>query len=144
MLLLVSHGGMAKGLYESFCMIFGEKEDIDYEILNEEEGIEEFRKRMSRRLETVGERQLVILTDIGGGSPTTVCLDLLAQKKMLMQAEIIAGMNLPLLISLSIERDLEDGSVLHDNIEQGIEQAKQGIKRIKIVEPKQEDEKEEL
>lgn len=64
-ILLVTHGTLCKGIYESCQMIVGEKENIDTLSLGEE-GVELFRKQLETKLSQMEKTydEMIIVTDI--------------------------------------------------------------------------------
>ena len=100
-ILAVSHGSMAEGMVRAVSMVAGDLGHLDYLCLDEECSIEQFRERLSQKLEELkGAEQILVLADIQGGSPFTASIELLAQKGLTGKAFVTAGMNLPLMLTL--------------------------------------------
>ena len=119
--LLISHGGMAEGMKETVQMVFGWLPDLEAMGLKEGEGIEHFEGRLSNFLDSIGDEHLIVLTDIKGGSPYSTCANLLMEKKMFDRSQLISGMNLPLLLGVSISQkeptQEEWKKIIHDSKE---------------------------
>jgi mannose/fructose/sorbose-specific phosphotransferase system IIA component len=114
-ILVVSHGTMAKGVYQAAKMIYGNLENVYYLCLEENMGIELFKEKLNELIDKIKEAsQIIVLADLKGGSPYTTAVTLLSEKGMLEKCRIISGLNLPMLLSVLLieneigQRELED------------------------------------
>lgn len=107
-ILVVSHGTMAKGVYQAAKMIYGNLENVYYLCLEENMGIELFKEKLNELIDKIKEAsQIIVLADLKGGSPYTAAVTLLSEKGLLEKCRIISGLNLPMLLSvLLIENEI--------------------------------------
>lgn len=96
-IIVVTHGKLASALIETSRMIVGNQEGIYAVELEEGQSPESLRERIEALL---GEKTL-ILTDLFGASPFNVSI------KLLDRAEVVTGVNLPMLLEILTNRDLE-------------------------------------
>jgi D-glucosaminate-specific PTS system IIA component len=109
-ILLLTHYGWGKSLLKSVEMILG-KVDFVYEIpLTPELSFDDYRNAVSEFLGK-SDGQYVIMTDVFGGTPTTVASVVVKDKDI----DIITGLNSPLLIE-ACSRILFDGGLDVENL----------------------------
>ena len=100
-ILILSHGSFAKGLYEACTMIIGKQQFLDYLCLNDE-GLENFSQQLNEYLDSNCQEKVYFLCDLKFGTPhNQLMIELLNHQQL--SYEIITGINLPLLLSLSIK-----------------------------------------
>lgn len=100
-IVLVSHARLAQELAETLEHVVGPQDQLTSVSLFPHDDIEEKRKEILKAVEKVDKGQgVVILTDMFGGTPSNLAHSLIDEKNV----EIVAGMNLPLLIKLSSVR----------------------------------------
>ncbi|MBU3089603.1 PTS sugar transporter subunit IIA [Clostridium gasigenes] len=138
-IIIVSHGTIAKGIYQATNMIYGDINNVNYLCLEQTMGIDFFRQKLDQLIESVKDAdQIVVLADLKGGSPYTSAVTLLSEKGLLQKSKIIAGLNLPMILSvLFIENEIGD-----KEIKEIINEAKEGIIEFEI--PVEENENDDL
>lgn len=96
-IILLSHGPMAKGLYETTQWFFGnEIEQYEYLCLQEEDKQDDFMHKVKEKIAKVDTGEGVILfTDLFGGTPCNSCIDLMSD-----DIQLISGMNLTIVLEL--------------------------------------------
>jgi len=100
-IVLVSHARLAQELAEILEHVVGEQEQLAVVSLFPNDDIETKREEILEAVHTVEKGQgVVILTDMFGGTPSNLAHSLLNGSNV----EIVAGMNLPLLIKLASVR----------------------------------------
>lgn len=100
-ILILSHGSFAKGLYEACTMIIGKQQFLDYLCLNDE-GLENFSQKLNKYLNSNCQEKVYFLCDLKFGTPhNQVMIELLNHQNI--DYELITGVNLPLLLSLSMK-----------------------------------------
>ena len=120
-ILAVSHGGMAEGMVRAAGMVAGNLDFLDCLCLDENSSIEQFRERLSKKLDGMRDaEQILVLTDIQGGSPFTV---------------IISGMNLGLMAALALRGE----TVSEDSLEEILKEARESIRRFRYEEEEDEE-----
>lgn len=97
-IILASHGNMAKGIHDTLNMIIGNTESVQSfsSYRDENEKIIDAVERIVK--DKYDENEIYILTDILGGSVNNEVMSLI---KDYPKINIIAGMNLPLVISIA-------------------------------------------
>lgn len=121
--LLMSHGKFAEGIYETVKMLIGDYENIfvySAYLKNDNESIPDFIKKHC--VDKDEDDEVIILTDLIGGSVTNTCITEVLEKKY-PNVYIIAGMNLPLVLEILLAPDEN----IQNLIESKVETAKKGI-----------------
>lgn len=126
---LVSHGTLAKGVFEAANMIYGDLKDVCYLGLEENMGIELFKEKLNELINNSKDcNEIIVLADLKGGSPYTSAVTLLSQKELLNKSKVISGLNLPMLLTtLFMENELSE-----DDVEELIKAARDGIGKFEI------------
>ncbi len=109
-IVLVSHGNLANEFAKTLEHIVGPQENLMTVSLFPDDDIEVKRKEIQNAVQQVGGNQgVVILTDMFGGTPSNLAHSLLKGQNV----EIVAGMNLPLLVKLVSSRKTKS---LHESV----------------------------
>ena len=109
-IVLVSHGNLANEFAKTLEHIVGPQENLITVSLFPDDDMEIKRKEIQDAVEQVEKNQgVVILTDMFGGTPSNLAHSLLKDQNV----EIVAGMNLPLLIKLVSSRKTKS---LHESV----------------------------
>jgi PTS system mannose-specific IIA component len=111
-IVLVSHGHVAEELLKAAQAIVGEIPAIAAVSIGWSDDVAIAHDAIAAAIHSVGDGDVLILTDMFGGTPTNVSLPFLSPK-----VEIVTGVNLPMLIKLSGLREgdlLEVARVLRD------------------------------
>lgn len=127
-IVLASHGDLAQGMRQTAEMIIGTSENI-YALSAFRDEDEAIGVQMERLLEKIGYKDVYLLTDIFGGSVNN---DLLTIQQAHPEVTLIAGMNLPLVISVATQFQQIDEDMLGHLIEesqQGMINCKQLLKQ---------------
>lgn len=106
-LALISHGKFCEGLLDTLKMISGDDYGVRILSLTPGTSPEDFRARLAQLLDELAEKDdsgTVVLTDIAGGTPFNSAVYLKSSHKI----GIVAGVNLPMLVTLAIERTEDD------------------------------------
>ena len=101
-ILLISHGGMASGLKDSISMFFGhDLPQFDTLSLASDMGTDEFGDRLREKVdELMNDDGVIIFADLMGGTPFNQAALLVSEK-----VDLIAGMNLPMIMELLATRE---------------------------------------
>lgn len=99
--LLVSHGDLSKSLIDSTEMLVGDTSGLDYMVFDKKMGIDELQELFVKYLED-NEEELLIFTDIKGGTPFNVASIL---TKDMDNVNIFYGMNLPMVVEAALYKD---------------------------------------
>ncbi len=102
-LVLVTHGSFGKDLVESAQFILGPQEMIFSVSVPPQAGGDEILGEIKNAVKKCDQGGgVLVLTDLFGGTPTTLSLSLLKKHNI----EVVAGVNLPLLIKAVQSREL--------------------------------------
>ena len=94
---LVTHGNLAKEFLAICEHIMGPQERIETVCIAAGDDMERRREDIMRAVETVDSGSgVVILTDMFGGTPSNLAISVMNSDKI----EVLAGMNLPMIIKL--------------------------------------------
>lgn len=104
-ILIVSHGDFAKGLCNTLSMFFGEN-DVDYISLSSE-GVEHYVEELKDYLEGTSD-DIIILCDLQGGTPFNQAVHISTKMQIQDRIEIVAGVNLPMILQLYSIKDTLD------------------------------------
>ena len=99
-IVVVTHGALAGELVNATRTIVGDIPAIAAVSIGWTDDMGSAREAIERALAEVGGGDVLILTDMFGGTPTNVSLPFLSPK-----VEIVTGVNLPMLIKLTTLRD---------------------------------------
>ncbi|MEK9211468.1 MULTISPECIES: PTS sugar transporter subunit IIA [unclassified Sphingomonas] len=100
-LVLVTHGRLADEFVTAMIHVVGPQERIATIAIGPEDDMEERRADIAAAIGTVDAgRGVIVLTDLFGGTPSNLAISLMERGRV----EVIAGMNLPMLIRLGSAR----------------------------------------
>ena len=121
-LVLISHGEMGKYVLKSAELIAGTQENVATASLMPEDSPESFQEKLLAAIASIDtEEGLLVLGDVGGGTPWITAAVLSRQRKL----ECLAGMNLPMLLEILMTRPT--GASLQELLELGEKSGKAGI-----------------
>ena len=96
-LVLVTHGRLAEEFVVAMEHVVGKQERIATICIGPDDDMEERRSDIAKAIEAVeAGRGVILLTDLFGGTPSNLAISLMQAGKV----EVIAGINLPMLIRL--------------------------------------------
>ena len=97
-MILVTHGRLAEEFVHAMEHVVGTQPDVATVCIGPQDDMEQRRKDIARAIKQVDSGNgAVILTDLFGGTPSNLAISLLKAGK----TEVIAGINLPMLIRLA-------------------------------------------
>lgn len=111
-IVVVTHGEVAGELVNAARTIVGEIPNIAAVSMGWADDMGVAREAIEKAIADVGGGQVLILTDMFGGTPTNVSLPFLSP-----QVEIVTGVNLPMIIKLTSLREgdlIEVARVIRD------------------------------
>ncbi len=104
-LVIVTHGRLAEEFVFAMEHVVGPQAGVAAICIGPEDDMEQRRRDILRAVSEVDSGQgVILLTDMFGGTPSTLAISVMDQT----QAEVIAGLNLPMLIKLASVRGRED------------------------------------
>lgn len=100
-LVLVTHGDLAREFVVAMEHVVGAQELIEAVCIGPDDDMEERRAEIDEAVKKVENgKGVIVLTDLFGGTPSNLSISLMRPEKV----EVIAGMNLPMLIRLASAR----------------------------------------
>lgn len=110
-LILVTHGRLADQFVEAMEHVVGAQSGIATVCIGPHDDMEQRREEIAQAIEEVDVGNgVIILTDLFGGTPSNLAISLLDAGRV----EVIAGINLPMLIRLAGARKSMD---VHEAVE---------------------------
>lgn len=96
-LVLVTHGRLAAEFITAMEHVVGPQEAIEAVCIGPDDDMEERRKDIADAVQNVEQgKGVIVLTDLFGGTPSNLAISLMKSENI----EVIAGVNLPMLIRL--------------------------------------------
>jgi PTS system N-acetylgalactosamine-specific IIA component len=129
---IVSHGMFAPGLHDAVKMLAGEDspEVLSTSILNGM-GADEYADNFRKLISVVGpEDEIILFADLVGGSPLSFAANVLAEEGLLGRTLMIGGMNLPLVLTTVLSKDMME---LEDIKSEILPDAVEGLKVFEVV-----------
>jgi len=103
-LVLVTHGRLAREFIAAMEHVVGPQRNVIGICIDADDDMEERRREIIESVGRVNEGDgVVLLTDMFGGTPSNLAISVLDQGRV----EVVAGINLPMLIKLASVRDSE-------------------------------------
>ena len=103
-LVLVTHGRLADEFVAALEHVVGPQESLRSVCIGPDDDMEERRREIIDSVKAVDNGDgVVVLTDMFGGTPSNLAISVMKPGKV----EVIAGMNLPMLIKLASARDAQ-------------------------------------
>ncbi|GEO48340.1 PTS sugar transporter subunit IIA [Companilactobacillus kimchii] len=121
-IILATHGNLSFEFKNTLELIVGKTDNIECFGMTKDKSSESGKKELGYLIESVDESNLIILTDLFGGSSANICMELLLQGH---KFKLLTGLNLPMLLSL-VTSDNDDISV-NDLTNKIIDSAKSGV-----------------
>ena len=128
--LLVGHGPLAAGVAGAVEMICGEQERFAVVQLRPEDDVDGVAQRLEaalRELEVAEQDDALIFADLFGAAPANAAAMLLRTRPNL---EIVAGMNLPMVLDAVLSRD---GVSARDLCQRAVESGREAIRDVGAV-----------
>ncbi|MBW8743840.1 MAG: PTS sugar transporter subunit IIA [Sphingomonas sp.] len=102
-LVLVTHGQLAAEFVRAMEHVVGPQEAVEAICIGPEDDMEARRADIARAIAAVDQgRGVILLTDLFGGTPSNLAISLMEPGRI----EVIAGVNLPMLIRLEGARKM--------------------------------------
>ncbi|HEL1669469.1 TPA: PTS sugar transporter subunit IIA [Streptococcus suis 2651] len=103
--IVVAHGQFASGILTSLKLIAGEVENIEAIDFSEGMSAQELKARIKSAI--LGEREVLILTDLLGGTPFKVSVELATEQKE-QNVVVLSGLNLAMILEANFLRLTDD------------------------------------
>jgi len=109
-LVLVTHGGLAREFLAAMEHIVGPQEQVGVISIGPDDDMDQRRADILTAVEDVETGSgVILLTDMFGGTPSNLAISLLDNKMV----EVVAGLNLPMLIKLAsvrVDKSLQEAA----------------------------------
>lgn len=103
-IVIVTHGVVGQSLLEAAISVLGPQDSCVAVGVDVEKGVDETMESIRKAIRSVDDGKGVLaLTDLFGGSPTTMSLSLMKSEKL----EVITGVNLPMLVAAIQDRAMD-------------------------------------
>jgi PTS system mannose-specific IIA component len=120
-MVLVTHGRLAAEFIDALEHILGPQKNVAAICIGPDDDMEQRREDILGAVADVDDGDgVVVLTDMFGGTPSNLAISIMKEAKV----EVIAGVNLPMLIKLS---DMRDGHSMAEAVEQAQESGRKYI-----------------
>ena len=104
-LVIVTHGRLAAEFVSAMEHVVGRQRAVEAVCIGPEDDMERRRQDILEAVDRVDSGDgVILLTDMFGGTPSNLAISVMEQTR----AEVIAGLNLPMLIKLASVRGRED------------------------------------
>ncbi|CAH0192166.1 PTS sugar transporter subunit IIA [Roseomonas sp. CECT 9278] len=104
-MVLVTHGRLAEELRHAMEHVVGPQQGVATVCIGPEDDMEHTRADIRRSIDAVDQGDgVVVLTDMFGGTPSNLAMQMTGQGR---PVEVLAGVNLPLLVKLARLRGTE-------------------------------------
>jgi PTS system mannose-specific IIA component len=101
-MILVTHGNLAEEFVNAMVHVVGDQDAVATVCIGPSDDMERRRSEIATAITDVDRGQgVIILTDLFGGTPSNLAISLMQAGKV----EVIAGINLPMLIRLAKARE---------------------------------------
>jgi PTS system mannose-specific IIA component len=128
-LIVVAHAGLAAELIKAAEMIVGPMEQAAAVEINPSDSADVIRAALDSAMQKVSTGELIIMTDMFGGTPSNMSLSFLQENKV----EVLTGVNLPMLIRFASDRErygvAELAALIRDSGRDGVAVAGDYLKR---------------
>ncbi len=116
-MVLVTHGALAIEFKSALEHVVGPQDFVETVAIGPDDDMEERRNDILKGVDRADQGQgVVILTDMFGGTPSNLAISIMQQREV----EVIAGVNLPMLVKLArVRADLEIKRAVKEAAEAG-------------------------
>lgn len=117
-IMIIAHGALAGELVNSVAMIMGRVPLLRAVGLGSDQSLDDLKHEIEeawQELERGGARQILVLVDMFGGSCSNVAARLVCDSEP-GQVAVVTGVNLPMVLEASIDRDLYEFKDLVDRV----------------------------
>lgn len=129
-LIISGHGNFASGLRTSLKLIAGEAANIEFVDFEENDSIETLKEKYSVSLNKLNTcKSILALTDLAGGSPFKTLVEIKTEIEKPM--EVIGGTNLPMVLELSMTKDIIDD--LYSLSDSALDIGKSGVVKFEFI-----------
>jgi PTS system mannose-specific IIA component len=131
-IMVVAHGALAEELINSVAMIMGRVPLLRAVGLRTDQGLDDLKREIEKawqELERGGAAHILVLVDMFGGSCSNVAARLVSESEP-GRIAVITGVNLPMVLEASIDRDLYE---FKDLVDKAVNAGKKSIVDVRAV-----------
>ncbi|GAQ01090.1 PTS mannose transporter subunit IIA [Companilactobacillus farciminis] len=121
-IILATHGNLSFEFKKTLDLILGNSDNIECFGMTKDKSSEDGKKELDKMIRPYDDSDLIVLTDLFGGSSANICTELLLQGR---KFKLISGLNLPMLVSL-VTSDSDDIST-QELVEKAMKSAMEGV-----------------
>ena len=101
-IVIVSHADLALQFVVAIEHVVGKQKKLEYVCIHPKDDMEKKRKEIIKAIKKVDQKKgVIVLTDMFGGTPSNLAISVMDEEKV----EVVAGVNLPMLIKISSLRN---------------------------------------
>ena len=101
-IVIVSHSNIASEFLSVLEHIVGKQENIEAISIFPNDDVEKKRREIIKAIKNVDQKRgVIVLTDMFGGTPSNLAISVMNEENV----EVVAGVNLPMLIKISALRE---------------------------------------
>ena len=98
-ILIVTHSTLAQGLYESLSFFMGKLDNVEY--INAYVENNDIRTTFENKIQSYGDDNVIVLTDIPGGSVNQIAMELMPKYGY----HLVTGTNLSMVLELALKQN---------------------------------------
>lgn len=124
-IILATHGMLSEAFKSTLELLYGTVDNIDCFCMTKEKSDTQAKKELNELISKSDENELIVLTDLLGGSPANICTEMIMRGH---EFRLLAGLNLPMLLTLEtiIDSDMSIDQIINKIQAEG----KDGVKNI--------------
>lgn len=124
-IILATHGMLSEAFKSTLELLYGTVDNIDCFCMTKEKSDTQAKKELNELISKSDENELIVLTDLLGGSPANICAEMIMRGH---KFRLLAGLNLPMLLTLEtiIDSDMSIDQIINKIQAEG----KDGVKNI--------------
>ncbi|MFD2616563.1 PTS sugar transporter subunit IIA [Terrilactibacillus laevilacticus] len=126
-IIIATHGELAKTLVETVELIIGQGHNIDYFCMTKSKSGETGKKELEELIFKENEKELVVFTDVFGGSVNNICSEILLGQPEDKKFHLVSGVNLPMILTTALSGP---SNSMKEVLNESIQEAHNGIKYI--------------
>lgn len=127
-IIIATHGELAKSLVETAELIIGQDHQMSYYCMTKTKSGEVGKKELTELIFSDTLKDLVIFTDVFGGSVNNICSEILMSLPEKETFHLVSGVNLPMILTTIMTS--YNGNSLEEVLNESIQEARNGIKYI--------------
>ena len=116
-LLIVTHSTLAQGLYETLSFFMGKLDNVEY--INAYVENNDIRVVFENKIQSYGDDNVIVLTDIPGGSVNQIAMELMPKYGY----HLVTGTNLSMVLELALKQN----ELSHEEIKEIVDNSRNNV-----------------